>query len=34
MIGPPLVRLVPLSSLRLVIGGLLLVFGLQWLRNT
>ena len=33
VIGPPLVHLVPLSTLRLVVGGLLLVFGLQWLRK-
>jgi uncharacterized membrane protein len=31
--GPALVRWVPLSALRLVVGGLLLVFGLQWLRK-
>ena len=33
VIGPPLVRWVPLSTLRLVVGFLLLVFGLQWLRK-
>jgi len=33
VIGPPLVRWVPLSALRLVVGFLLLVFGLQWLRK-
>jgi len=32
-IGPPLVRYVPLNALRIVVGGLLLVFGLQWLRK-
>jgi Ca2+/H+ antiporter, TMEM165/GDT1 family len=32
-IGPTLVHLVPLQALRLVVGGLLLVFGLQWLRK-
>ncbi len=31
--GPALVHWVPLSVLRLVVGGLLLVFGLQWLRK-
>lgn len=33
LVGPPLVHWVPLSALRLVVGGLLLVFGLQWLRK-
>jgi len=33
LVGPPLVHYVPLSALRLVVGGLLLVFGLQWLRK-
>jgi len=31
--GPALVHWVPLSVLRLIVGGLLLVFGLQWLRK-
>jgi uncharacterized membrane protein len=31
--GPALVHWVPLSALRLVVGALLLVFGLQWLRK-
>ncbi|MGH9302211.1 MAG: COG4280 domain-containing protein, partial [Acidimicrobiales bacterium] len=31
--GPALVHLVPLHLLRLIVGGLLLVFGLQWLRK-
>jgi uncharacterized membrane protein len=32
-LGPALVHYVPLSALRVVVGGLLLVFGLQWLRK-
>ena len=33
VLGPTLVRYVPLGALRLVVGGVLLVFGLQWLRK-
>lgn len=33
VLGPALVHYVPLSALRLVVGTLLLVFGLQWLRK-
>jgi uncharacterized membrane protein len=32
-LGPALVYLVPVDVLRAVVGGLLLVFGLQWLRK-
>jgi len=32
-LGPSLVRLVPLRGLQVVIGALLLIFGLQWLRK-
>lgn len=32
-VGPALVHYVPLSTLRIVVGGLLLVFGLQWLQK-
>jgi Ca2+/H+ antiporter, TMEM165/GDT1 family len=32
-LGPTLIHLVPLSVLRVVVGTLLLVFGLQWLRK-
>ena len=32
-LGPATVDYVPLSVLRLIVGGLLLVFGLQWLRK-
>lgn len=31
--GPALVKYVPISTLRLVIGTLLIIFGLQWLRK-
>src|SRR5947208_8856815 len=31
--GPALAHLVPIDALRLVVGVLLLVFGLQWLRK-
>ncbi len=32
-LGPSLVRHVPINGLRVVVGALLLVFGLQWLRK-
>jgi uncharacterized membrane protein len=33
LIGPALEKLIPLDVLRMVIGTLLLIFGLQWLRK-
>ena len=33
LFGPAIIQYVPLSVLRLVVGSLLLVFGLQWLRK-
>ena len=33
VLGPALDRLIPLGALRVVIGTLLLIFGLQWLRK-
>jgi len=33
-VGPALVHYVPLGTLRVVVGGLLLVFGLQWLQKS
>jgi uncharacterized membrane protein len=33
-VGPALVHYVPLGTLRVVVGGLLLVFGLQWVRKS
>ncbi len=32
-LGPALVRYVPIDALRVLVGGLLLIFGLQWLRK-
>jgi uncharacterized membrane protein len=32
-LGPAIVHWVPLESMRVVVGGILLVFGLQWLRK-
>jgi Ca2+/H+ antiporter, TMEM165/GDT1 family len=33
VVGPAIVHWVPIDSLRVVVGGILLVFGLQWLRK-
>ena len=33
LLGPALVSLIPIGTLRLVVGGVLLVFGMQWLRK-
>jgi uncharacterized membrane protein len=33
ILGPSLVTLVPLNTLRIVVGTLLLIFGMQWLRK-
>ncbi|HEU5004100.1 MAG TPA: hypothetical protein VFW71_15160 [Actinomycetota bacterium] len=33
VLGPAIVTYVPLDALRVVVGGILLVFGLQWLRK-
>src|SRR6266581_3438216 len=33
LLGPALQYLIPLDALRIVIGTLLLIFGLQWLRK-
>src|SRR5689334_8736729 len=33
IVGPALVRWVPIDGLRVVVGAILLVFGLQWLRK-
>ena len=33
VLGPAIVSYVPLDALRVVVGGILLVFGLQWLRK-
>ena len=32
-LGPALVRIVPIGALQIVVGTLLLIFGLQWLRK-
>lgn len=33
LLGPALVRVIPLEGLQVLIGALLLIFGLQWLRK-
>lgn len=33
ILGPALVRYVPISLLRAIVGGVLLIFGLQWMRK-
>jgi uncharacterized membrane protein len=33
VLGPALIRIVPLAALQIVVGALLLIFGLQWLRT-
>src|ERR1700760_1759540 len=33
VLGPAIVHWVPIDSLRIVVGAILLVFGLQWLRK-
>jgi uncharacterized membrane protein len=33
VLGPALIQIVPLAALQIVVGALLLIFGLQWLRK-
>lgn len=33
VLGPAIVTLIPLEILRLIVGGLLMVFGMQWIRK-